>query len=84
MCDRGGGYSCGALLWPSPALWATVAVHCFDPLRPCGLRLRYPVFAARVTARLQKADRCPCSASAVSSAGRASASQSRTRGRPDL
>src|SRR5699024_8377177 len=38
--------------------------------------LRFPAFAAPVAAGLQKADRCPCSASAVSSAGRASASQS--------
>ena len=52
------------------------------PLRPCGPRLRCPVFAAPVAAGLQKTDRCPCSASAVSSAGRASASQSRKRGRP--
>ena len=52
-----------------------------SPLRPCGPRLRCPVFAAPVAAGLQKADRCPCSASAVSSAGRASASQSRKRGR---
>ena len=51
------------------------------PLRPCGPRLRYPVFAAPVAAGLQKADRCPCSASAVSAAGSASAAQSRTRGR---
>src|SRR5699024_2389919 len=36
----------------------------------------FPSFAAPVAAGLQKADRCPCSASAVSSAGRASASQS--------
>src|SRR5699024_11134206 len=35
-----------------------------------------PAFAAPVAAGLQKADRCPCSASTVSSAGRASASQS--------
>ena len=34
------------------------------------------LFAAPVAEGLQKADRCPCSASAVSSAGRASASQS--------
>ena len=52
------------------------------PLRPCGPRLRCPVFAAPVAAGLQKTDRCPRSASAVSSAGRASASQSRKRGRP--
>ena len=38
--------------------------------------LRFPAFAAPVAEGLQKADRCPCSASAVSSAGRASASQS--------
>ena len=38
--------------------------------------LRCPVFTARAEARLQKADRCPCFASAVSSAGRASALQS--------
>src|SRR5699024_6686516 len=38
--------------------------------------LRFPAFAAPVAAGLQKTDRCPCSASAASSAGRASASQS--------
>ena len=38
--------------------------------------LRCPVFAAPVAAGLQKADRGPCSASAVSAAGSASASQS--------
>ena len=41
--------------------------------------LRCPVFAARVVARLQKADRCPCSASAVSAAGSASAAQPAAR-----
>ena len=53
---------------------------CFSPLSvmpQSGMTwLRCPVFAARAVARLQKADRCPCSASAVSSAGRASAAQS--------
>ena len=37
--------------------------------------LRCPVFASGVVAPSQKADRCPCSASAVSAAGSASASQ---------
>ena len=56
-----------SLFWPSPP--------------PSAARLRCPVFAAPVAAGLQKADRCPCSASAVSAAGSASAAQSRTRGR---
>ena len=37
--------------------------------------LRYPAFASGVAAPSQKTDRCPCSASAVSSTGRASAAQ---------
>ena len=67
-----------------PQNWHFVPIVLFvtGPLRPCGPRLRCPVFAAPVAAGLQKADRCPCSASAVSSAGRASASQSRKYGRP--
>ena len=43
------------------------------PLPRSGLRC--PVFASGVVAPSQKADRCPCSASAVSAAGSASASQ---------
>src|SRR5699024_1292243 len=56
-----------SLFWPSPPLAAA--------------RLRCPAFASGVATPSQKADRCPCSASAVSSAGCASAAQSRTRGR---
>ena len=41
---------------------------------PCS-GLRCPVFASGVAAPSQKADRCPCSASAVSAAGSASAAQ---------
>ena len=43
------------------------------PLPRSGLRC--PVFASGVVAPSQKADRCPCSASAVSAAGSASATQ---------
>ena len=43
--------------------------------RPLPSGLRCPVFAAGVAAPLQKADRGPCSASAVSAAGSASAPQ---------
>ena len=56
-----------SLFWPSPP--------------PAAARLRCPAFASGVATPSQKADRCPCSASAVSSAGCASAAQSRTRGR---
>src|SRR5699024_687657 len=38
--------------------------------------LRFPAFSAHQKWRLKMADRCPCSASAVSSAGCASAAQS--------
>ena len=51
------------------------------PLRRLRRQLRCPAFASGVATPSQKADRCPCSASAVSSAGCASAAQSRTRGR---
>ena len=69
---------------PVFGVFVSIVLFVTGPLRPCGPRLRCPVFAAPVAAGLQKADRCPCSASAVSSAGRASASQSRKRGRQDL
>ena len=48
---------------------------------PAAARLRYPAFASGVATPSQKTDRCPCSASAVSATGSASAAQSRTRGR---
>ena len=56
-----------SLFWPSPP--------------PAAAWLRCPAFASGVAAPSQKTDRCPCSASAVSAAGSASAAQSRTRGR---
>ena len=63
------------------------AVRFYFPLRSSPLRrLRRHGCGALLLLRAslrpsQKADRCPCSASAVSSAGCASAAQSRTRGR---
>ena len=63
------------------AVGAAVNAFLFQPSLALRARLRCPVFAARVAARLQKADCCPCYASAASSAVRASASQSRKRGR---
>ena len=51
------------------------------PLRRLRRQLRCPAFASGVATPSQKTDRCPCSASAVSAAGSASAAQSRTRGR---
>ena len=55
----------------------------YFPPQSCFARqiwLRCPAFASGVAAPSQKTDRCPCSALAVSSEGRASAAQSRTRG----
>ena len=45
---------------------------------PAAARLRYPAFASGVATPSQKTDRCPCSASAVSAAGSASAAQPAT------
>ena len=68
----GGGNFVYLYVFPSPFLPSPP---------PAAAWLRCPAFASGVAAPSQKTDRCPCSASAVSAAGSASAAQSRTCGR---